>query len=481
MIPLEVPDTNQSDRIDLLDRQEFVDQIHNIALTLAHNKKSKCYAINGSWGVGKSFVLDMFEEQAQKYGQEGTVLDQYVIFRYNCWEYDYYEEPLIAIVAAILEQYEQKILFLEEGTKAELKETLVYIGKELLSIIRAGIKSVSGIDIKPAITATAEIIEAAEAQVEENHSYDALYAFKTALRKLQDTFRSLSDHQAIVVIVDELDRCLPEYTIKVLERLHHLFDSIPNVQVILSIDRSQLEHVVTQIYGQKTNVRRYLDKFIDFELTLPIGSLNNQADTYFDYYYSQFENLIGIISDIDLAEYKKFILEGIDARSRIAIMEKCNLLHGLLSKEDEKTDVVYMAIQIFLTILKFCEMDPKTAKENFSIGNLFEGDSICKPQNDSSNNYTLPGLATLRKKIKHPNTDGDPDFPGTYYFSIITYHNNSRPPRTSISCEDLWSILLAVFRAILGFEGDIWSYTHHNAPDLKRYALTFWNLLKTIS
>ena len=69
MIPLEVPDTNQSDRIDLLDRQEFVDQIHNIALTLAHNKKSKCYAINGSWGVGKSFVLDMFEEQAQKYGQ----------------------------------------------------------------------------------------------------------------------------------------------------------------------------------------------------------------------------------------------------------------------------------------------------------------------------------------------------------------------------------------------------------------------------
>ena len=132
MMPLEIPDTAQDQRIDLLDRQEFVDQIHNIALTLARNKKSKCYAINGGWGVGKSFVLNMFEEQAQKYGQEGTVLDQYVIFRYNCWEYDYYEEPLIAIVASILEQYEKKILFLQEEEKAILKETLIYIGKELL-------------------------------------------------------------------------------------------------------------------------------------------------------------------------------------------------------------------------------------------------------------------------------------------------------------------------------------------------------------
>lgn len=140
-----------------------------------------------------------------------------------------------------------------------------------------------------------------------------------------------------------------------------------------------------------------------------------------------------------------------------------------------------MAIQIFLTLLKFSGMDPKTAKANFSIDKLFEGEYICKPKSDPDDYYTLPGLATIRKKLDHPNTDDDPDFSGTYYMSSIKYAHSSRPPRVVISCEDLWSILLATYRAILGFEGDSWSYHHPNPPDIKQYVLTFWKLLKTIT
>lgn len=49
--------------------------------------------------------------------------------------------------------------------------------------------------------------------------------------------------------MDELDRCLPAYTIKVLERLHHIFTDIDNVIVIIAMDKKQVEHVVGQIYG----------------------------------------------------------------------------------------------------------------------------------------------------------------------------------------------------------------------------------------
>lgn len=122
-----------SQRVDLLDRQGFVDQLHDIVGTLAKNKKNMCYSINGQWGVGKTYVLDMFEKQAQRIGQEGTVLDKYIIFRYNCWEYDYYEEPLIAIVATIIEQYDEKITLLGEQEKAAIdeviKKTFIHIGK----------------------------------------------------------------------------------------------------------------------------------------------------------------------------------------------------------------------------------------------------------------------------------------------------------------------------------------------------------------
>lgn len=125
-----------SKRVDLLDRQGFIDRLQETVDVLAKNKKNMCYSINGQWGVGKSYVLDMFEEQAQQIGQEDTVLDKYIVFRYNCWEYDYYEEPLIAIVASIIEQYDKKITLLGEQEKATIdeviKKTFVYIGKSFL-------------------------------------------------------------------------------------------------------------------------------------------------------------------------------------------------------------------------------------------------------------------------------------------------------------------------------------------------------------
>ena len=69
--------------IDLLDRGEFIDQLIRVAETLSENKKNACYALNGEWGVGKTFVLNSFEEQLRMYGMEGTTLSKYLVFHYN--------------------------------------------------------------------------------------------------------------------------------------------------------------------------------------------------------------------------------------------------------------------------------------------------------------------------------------------------------------------------------------------------------------
>ena len=52
-------------KLDLLDRKEFVDKMLLITKTISDNKGNVSYAVNGRWGVGKSFVLDMFEEQIE--------------------------------------------------------------------------------------------------------------------------------------------------------------------------------------------------------------------------------------------------------------------------------------------------------------------------------------------------------------------------------------------------------------------------------
>ena len=121
--------TEENNTIDLLDRQGFVDKLLVVSELLSKNKKNACYAINGTWGVGKSFVLDMFEKQNEIINDEGTALSRYAIFRYNCWEYDYYEEPLIAIVATLLDDIDTKTNLLSQDTRTEAKEILKSVGK----------------------------------------------------------------------------------------------------------------------------------------------------------------------------------------------------------------------------------------------------------------------------------------------------------------------------------------------------------------
>lgn len=101
--------SNNDEPIDLLSRQEFIDQLIHISESLSLNKENACYAINGEWGVGKTFILEAFEKNVSLRGQEGTLLSKFLAFHYNCWQYDFYEEPLIAIVAAILDQIDEKI------------------------------------------------------------------------------------------------------------------------------------------------------------------------------------------------------------------------------------------------------------------------------------------------------------------------------------------------------------------------------------
>ena len=71
------------DKLDILNREEFVQQLLRFVDNVSSNKTSTCFAINGPWGCGKSFVLDMFEEQLGLIQSEETYTDKYFVIRYN--------------------------------------------------------------------------------------------------------------------------------------------------------------------------------------------------------------------------------------------------------------------------------------------------------------------------------------------------------------------------------------------------------------
>ncbi len=101
---------------DILNRQEYVDNLIKIVECISKNKMGCCFSIDGKWGIGKTYVLNMFEKQISLIQSEETNDDKYFVFNYNCWKYDYYEEPSIAIVSSMLDKIvEEERLFSQKA------------------------------------------------------------------------------------------------------------------------------------------------------------------------------------------------------------------------------------------------------------------------------------------------------------------------------------------------------------------------------
>lgn len=452
-----------TERIDLLDRQEFVDQILTIVEALSDNRKNACFAINGRWGSGKSFVLDMFEEQAQEIGQEGQELPRYLIFHYNCWEYDYYDEPLVAIVASMLDQIDEKTRFLSCDTRTKLMAIIKEVGKGLLKKGAEVIEDKTGIDLKNAVEIAQKGFEESKSAVQESHKYDHYSVFKKNLKKLQDEIASLAEDQTVVFVVDELDRCLPEYTIKVLERLHHLTAGISNVQVILSMDMSQLEHVIKQSFGQQTVVKQYLEKFIDFELKLDLGTVKDHFDKMFHRYTKRFDITSSSTSAIEVEEFKSYILNGLDMRKRISVIERCEMLHNILRNDEEILDSSYLCLEMLLVILNDCGLDIERASTYFDIDSLFSSNIV------KAKGKIPDGLLALSEKYRVNKDPGG-------RFKLFKQEYGS----ADIFAPCLMGKLLIAYRSLLGFKDDSWMNAIEPLHLFASYGIEFWNMLQII-
>ncbi len=53
--------------IDILNRQEIVEQIFDLLKILSEVRSSCAFALNGKWGSGKTFLLNMLEPQLRDY------------------------------------------------------------------------------------------------------------------------------------------------------------------------------------------------------------------------------------------------------------------------------------------------------------------------------------------------------------------------------------------------------------------------------
>lgn len=93
---------------------------------------------------------------------------------------------------------------------------------------------------------------------------------KAAMRSLKEEVESFvaASEPRVLFLVDELDRCRPDYAITYLETIKHIFD-IKGAVFLLAADRQQLENSAKSAFGSNLDFEEYYRKFIHREITLP--------------------------------------------------------------------------------------------------------------------------------------------------------------------------------------------------------------------
>ena len=165
---------------------------------------------------------------------------------------------------------EKTKLFPDCKEKREILGMLKAAGVSLLSLGNAVVKEKTGMDFQKAYETVLKGKNDGAEAYEKIHEYDVYFGFNKVMDELIVLLQELAEKYTVVIIVDELDRCLPEYAIKILERLHHLTENNNNTIMIIAVDKKQLMSSVKQIFGFESP-EKYLEKFFNFEIKLDYG------------------------------------------------------------------------------------------------------------------------------------------------------------------------------------------------------------------
>jgi len=243
---------------DLLGRKSFGDRLAKfIEIEQTFVDQSLVISLNGSFGSGKSTFLSMWKESLQS-----DKSSKQEIIHLNAWEDDYCQEPLLSLIHSIVSVFNKGSTKTSDLVEA-INDCVAFswaIGKQMAKW--------SGLDPEAAgkEAANKSKLRAGLAP----NLFEVFETRKKAVATLKSSLtKALAEHnKCIWILIDELDRCKPDYAIAYLETIKHIFD-IPNLVFVLAVDREQLKNTAQSMFGAGLNFTEYYRKFVHREVTLP--------------------------------------------------------------------------------------------------------------------------------------------------------------------------------------------------------------------
>lgn len=231
--------------------------------------------VDAPWGGGKSTFIEMWEKSLKNPRAQGDAPAKPVhLIRFDAFAADHHEDPFVAFSGEVVEfinAHHTRTL----GEKADAliqsaARIAVKFAKPLFNAaVRMGSGGLIDGDVAKDLAKDATDI-AADALVERIKKYGeerkSIAAFKATLAQVAAKVREDQDFP-LVIVVDELDRCRPDFALKLLERIKHLFD-VPGVAFLLFAHKAQLEEMIRHAYGREVDANAYLHKFVNITTRL---------------------------------------------------------------------------------------------------------------------------------------------------------------------------------------------------------------------
>jgi len=281
---------NETDR-DFLNFEGIADTIAELVEGAAGRPVS--IGVSGAWGAGKSSMIKLTKASLEKRQPPGGPT-KYVYVEFNAWLYQGYDDARAALLEVIATRLQEE---------AESRKTGVDKAKEFMGRVRwlrvaklVGVPAVaaalglppvgllgdvSGL-INGGLTGTlkgADLEQASAAISQAADSGKDLLKPKEAwsppkeIQALRDAFESTLEEVGVtlVVLIDDLDRCMPGTTISTLEAIR-LFLFLRNTAFVIAADDTMIKHAVRMHFGGLESdelVTNYFDKLVQIPIRVP--------------------------------------------------------------------------------------------------------------------------------------------------------------------------------------------------------------------
>ena len=276
-------------RVDLLNNEAIATTI--VRLLRDRPDQPVSVGVHGDWGAGKSSVLEMIEA-----GLEGE--EKVLCLKFNGWRFQGFEDAKIVLIEDIVTGLIEKRPALKKAEDA-VKDILRRIdwlkaAKKVGGLAFTAFSGIPSPDQVQSIVGTLEGFLGDPTKLATKDNIQTAIDGVRSLLKPKDEgdltnvpeeingFRNAFDDllekagvEQLVVLIDDLDRCLPDTAIETLEAVR-LFVFTSRTAFVVAADEAMIEYAVRKHFpdlpdttGPQTYARNYLEKLIQVPFRIP--------------------------------------------------------------------------------------------------------------------------------------------------------------------------------------------------------------------